>query len=1027
MSRIDELKEIGFFIGSDKGVKVSDLFLKDENGETYFEYIVKEGKFISDEILTDYISSNYDLLKYLIKNGRPLISYSNPDLLFIEEPLIIDLFENGQNFDDIEIINKIFKYPNIVQKMINIDFDKLCGLINKVNDSETLYNCFKSINRLDLIQYANEYTLLNKTSNGISLLEELAKTDLKLNNLKNIKDKELIEILFNNKRYNEMLSIDLSILLNKPNKSNNYINMLIQKYKEGYNIDFNNINYFSDNISKASYIIMCLKNGILLQYNKFNLCVSDSNISVILNIIKQDKELGLKIIKELNLEEDVINDISNFFGEKDFKNLSDALSYLPNTNELIEKLEKGEITKITKKDIIFEDFLTPFRGSTILDYALKHNIDVDDFLDLFNKNKNIDIIAILINNGYSYIDTNAYSFLFEDVSKDIKIIDLLMLNNYTDFGSNDMRIIPYAFKYNNFSIIGDAVIENLFVEKDGKLLIEKYLNNEEFVKSLNDKKISSNNLLKLYKIGQKGVLVNASERVLLTKVNGITVLEDLLNSNITPNTYFRTSEFMDILIKCQRYDLMYKAVLKLLLNEPSKDNNYLDVLINSIKNGKETNFEKFNFEIGEDKELIARCYIQMAKNDLLGYLPNLNSDKLLDTGRNKNDLLYYLVLLDKDLTINKILTKGLKDDPKIFAKLKLYGVSLTMDVEYDKFNLSSLYVKVRNQEYLNGVKIGEEKLIEELYQLFINDGISDKELVDALITTYRYNISVNPLIITEIEKLIEIKKAHPEFCYKREKNSSYFNRESVMMCSYVISTLNHETGHALHYYLADNQIPSNYEEVINRIISSESWLKRVSEFSIMVRKMRENVIDLCSKIVEESIANKHIEEQAKEIKEAIEKRKESLRSEYKELGYDEEKIDLILSDSFTIEEFVKCKKEIQKSELKDKIFRYDYDVYMAIGDIIDAISKGKYFESVLKNENNEQIKATNGHGVRYYSEYELRFCEMIADYSQIMKSKNRIEGIKMLRFYVGEELVDLLEEFYNKKILGIENTQNISL
>ena len=169
MSRIDELKEIGFFIGSDKGVKISDLFLKDENGETYFEYIVKEGKFISDEILTDYISSNYDLLKYLIKNGRPLISYSNPDLLFIEDPLIIDLFENGQNFDDIEIINKIFKYPNVVQKMIDIDFDKLCGLINKVNDAETLYNCFKSINRLDLIQYANEYTLLSKTSNAISL------------------------------------------------------------------------------------------------------------------------------------------------------------------------------------------------------------------------------------------------------------------------------------------------------------------------------------------------------------------------------------------------------------------------------------------------------------------------------------------------------------------------------------------------------------------------------------------------------------------------------------------------------------------------------------------------------------------------------------------------------------------------------------------------------------------------------------------------------------------------------------------
>ena len=80
MSRIDELKQISFTIKKDKGVKVSDLFLKDEKGETYLDYIIKKKISIIDEDLIDYISNDYNLLKYLMENHYFLPHYNNIDI-----------------------------------------------------------------------------------------------------------------------------------------------------------------------------------------------------------------------------------------------------------------------------------------------------------------------------------------------------------------------------------------------------------------------------------------------------------------------------------------------------------------------------------------------------------------------------------------------------------------------------------------------------------------------------------------------------------------------------------------------------------------------------------------------------------------------------------------------------------------------------------------------------------------------------------------------------------------------------------
>ena len=50
---------------------------------------------------------------------------------------------------------------------------------------------------------------------------------------------------------------------------------------------------------------------------------------------------------------------------------------------------------------------------------------------------------------------------------------------------------------------------------------------------------------------------------------------------------------------------------------------------------------------------------------------------------------------------------------------------------------------------------------------------------------------------------------------------------------------------------------------------------------------------------------------------------------------------------------------------------------------------------------------------------ELIFNEILADYSRIIKSPNPKEGIEMLTYYVGKELVDFLHRYYQEHILDV--------
>ena len=299
------------------------------------------------------------------------------------------------------------------------------------------------------------------------------------------------------------------------------------------------------------------------------------------------------------------------------------------------------------------------------------------------------------------------------------------------------------------------------------------------------------------------------------------------------------------------------------------------------------------------------------------------------------------------------------------------------------------------------------------------------EFVEALITSYRYSISINPIFIEELKAMISIKKANPNFYYIYKKDGGYFSKiDGVVVENSTISVLNHETGHAIHHFVSDYEVPKNYHNLINSISNDPEWLNKITMYSSKFQEIKHQVREKAKRIVDSYINTSIADEEAQKINEMLEKEKEKFIQQFLDKGYTRETLDIVLADSFTKEDFLKQKKEIEIEEVVDTIMHYEYDAFIAIGDIIDAISDGKFRSHLLHDYENKVIPSAYGHGVKYYYKdntkefLRIRFTEMIANYSSIIKSKYANEIIEFLRNIVGNDLVTMLDDFYKKRLIN---------
>lgn len=521
-------------------------------------------------------------------------------------------------------------------------------------------------------------------------------------------------------------------------------------------------------------------------------------------------------------------------------------------------------------------------------------------------------------------------------------------------------------------------------------------------------------------------LLREDDYLLKTK-GGKTFLEELLDKNmdIPYNKEFKSKEILDIILKYERYDLLYTVDMEMLLSNYINGQTLFDLMLQRHRYGFNMNLEKTPYKYkNHNTKVTAIKLIKLAKYNLIGYEPEINEKLLLYKGNDdQKSIISWLVDMDKEITIHKILPQCNEiSGTELGVVLRNLGIDNTLiNIKNSDRKYYDNYIEEANNNFIENELSVYQDLLEELRDLFYRDGLSDKKIVDILINSYQsLTLQKNDLMEKEIRQLIAIKKNFPStLIYTNTDKRSYFKIVEGIKIQYNIpSTINHETSHALHFYLSNNYVPGNLDEVIETIRNNPNTISKVSYFSIKFNKLRNQIIDnLPQKEIYDYYdlfyTGDKLLELALFLSDSKEKQKDRFRHDY-----NEQVLDTILAKTYTVDEFIKNRKKIEILELYPLIFRNNYSGIIAIGDILDAIFDGKLRNGVLADDLGFYIEKVNGHGIKYYSIYNNVFLEMIANYGTILKSKNSSEMFLYLRSIVGDELVDLLKDVYENNILG---------
>lgn len=518
------------------------------------------------------------------------------------------------------------------------------------------------------------------------------------------------------------------------------------------------------------------------------------------------------------------------------------------------------------------------------------------------------------------------------------------------------------------------------------------------------------------------------EDLYLTKFkNNTTLFEELLNKNID-FTYvlcdkkIESIEILNLMVKKNRIDLLYKVDLQLLLLPYNIEKSYFDLMLELGRKGIDVHLEKVSFNYKKNgAHLTAIELMKMAKYDVLGFVPIITINMLLYKGDDKKSVLQYLLDMDKNITISKIIMSCKeKNNCELGVILRLLGIDdISIDINNKDGSFIEEYIDKQNQLYDNNCKSNYEDLLEEFANLFYNDGLSEHKIIDVIVSIYRYLTSrEDDFSVKELRQLIEIKKSNPkEFIYLKSSLKSYFNI-GIYLDYFIVGSINHETTHALHYFLANDYIPSNYFKVIERVKKRPLIKDRIKEYSIrynIIKRIKLN--DIPKEEISNYYDNLYRDEKIIDLSKFLSESKEDMKLNYID-DYHEQVLDTILSKTYSIDEYLKMRKTIEEQEMLIVMMRIDNCAFCSIGDIIDAIYDGKYKNGVLFDDNGLIINNTSGHGISYYSHRYKGFMEMIANYGSIIKSKDCDEVLKYLRWIVGNELVDLLDDVYKNKIVN---------
>ena len=828
----------------------------------------------------------------------------------------------------------------------------------------------------------------------------------------------LIDLLENN------VDIDLE---NKKIRNNGYVFFLCLVYEQDISqfsydeIDYecaetnytNVLNYLLEEFNLSiNALLIKDKNGttLLEEMLKENIDISNINIDDdIIDLEKTTKIIAIIIKSNQDIPEKI-------------KNIFENTLFSTNNDEFFKNLPT--------KDIILFDKMIGFieEHTEIVDLLCKYQLE-DELIYLNpeiikklitkDENGNYPIDKYISNSMSSYIAIKAISCLinFDDnIDFMIHFIKLLLDNKvYSFFYDANENILLYKV-YPPKTLLETLIENNINIKINN-------VNNEEIIKILYDNK-------KLDLIGSSSEsiwLSNTRDVFKDTMVKDQTILEYMLDNNydIKIPCIFE-EDTLKILYQKNRPDLLVKASASPLMTRINDNYTYLDYILDCINKGEfEYNIANITAPIKPDMK--AEFYLDIAKHDMIGYVKNsLNLNTLLKKYDNKT-LLDYFLDKDPELTLNKILDKSDKMNYSVMIILKARGIKDNNTLNIGEGNYFPH--KHSPDTYYGPLDKDSDYLIKELERLFISDGKSDKDLINLLITGYRNALFINyDITIREIEKLIEIKKNNfDKFYYVKDKNSSYFSSSKgcIFINDSYISVVIHETGHALHHYLIGSEVPDNYDEIVKRAEENKELLTKTSKYFESCNKIMKNIKNYFLNLANEVLtAHYSKQENIMDIQSIASKDISEYRDKFKYLKIPEEQLEQILQETFSVEEYIKREAIIVASELTEATTRNNYASIGATNDIIDAIYRGKVCDGVLKSADGQKIASFGGHGIRYYSQNKHGFDEMIAQFAVLVKFKGAEENLRVLRDIVGDEVYNMISDFYYTNILEMDISKN---